>query len=325
MLAVTCGPVAAQGVYSTTVTPRVDDDILAPCQYELTIPQTGVATRAVWVIFDRGREVADLYNSPGVFRFAGKERLALLLARHCRAKDREDMNVDPAKGIGHALFQALDQLANESHHSELASSKVIVFGFSGAASLAARLPGYAPDRVLASIAYAPGQYEPLGMDTVDLPPAAAAIPQLIIANGADTVNGTKQPVKFFRKYFDKGSPWVLAIQNGVPHHGGLANTKPLMFAWIETILNATPGSTGITALAAGQRGGWWLYLRTARTARRDNWKNPVDRVTNARIEKAGAAAPRGYIGAGSMPSRKAANEWLAFVKQRQHKVNTKYP
>jgi dienelactone hydrolase len=303
----------AQGVYTTTVTPRADDDISAPCQYELTLPQNSVAVRAVWVIFDRGREVADLYNDPAVFRFADKERIGLLLPRHCRSKERDDMDVDPAKGLGRALFQALNQLAGESQHGELESAKVIVFGFSGAGSLSARMPGFAPDRVLAAIDYAPGQYDPLGMDTIELTPKAASVPQLIIANGADPVNGTKRPFEFFRKYHDRGSPWVLAIQNGVPHHGGLANAKPLIFAWIENVLDGRPGPA------------WSLYLKTAPSSTVDEWKNAVDRVAEVRIEKTGSATPEGYMRAGEMVSHKLASEWLAFVKRPVHKVNTKYP
>ena len=313
----------AQGVYSTSVMPRADDNITSACRYELTIPQPNVAVRAVLVLFDRGREVVDFYNDPDLFHFAERERLALLLARHCASKEGEDMDVDPAHGIGRALFKALDQLGASAKHGEVQTGKVIPLGFSAAASLAARLPGFAPDRVLASIAYAPGHREPLGMDTIQLSPASAAIPQLIIANSADTVAGTKRPLDYFQKYFDSGSPWVFAIQNGVPHHGGLANIRPLMFAWLEEILDATPEATGVTALA--KRGGWWLYSRTSASAVQDEWHDPVLQASEARIEKPGAGVPPNLTAAGWVSSRKTANEWLAFVKKAQHPVNAKYP
>jgi dienelactone hydrolase len=325
LLAVFSMPATAQGVYSTLVTPQANENISSACRYELTIPQTNVATRAVLVLFDRGREVVDFYNDADVFRFADRERLALLLARHCGSKEREDMDVEPSHGLGRALFRALDQLGAASKHGELQTGKIISLGFSGAGSLAARLPGFAPDRVLASIAYAPGQYEPLGMDTIQLSPEAAAIPQLIIANGDDPVNGTKRPLEFFQKYFDKGAPWVFAIQNGVPHHGGLANTRQLVFAWIEEMLNATPETTGVTTLSTGRRGGSWLYLRTTPSAVRDEWQNPVVHAAEARIEKPGSDIPPNYTAAGWVSARKTASEWLAFVKKSQHPVNAKYP
>src|SRR5436305_14743313 len=120
-----------------------------------------------------------------------------------------------------------------------------------------------------------------------------SVPQLVVANGADPVNGTKRPMDYFNRYFERGAPWMLAIQNGVPHHGGLANAKALMLAWVESILDATPETTGLTALSPGQRGGWWLYLRTEPTNLVDEWKAPVARVADAKIEKVGASAPGG--------------------------------
>ncbi len=124
-----CGLGRSQGVYSTRVAPAVDEHMLGPCQYELTIPRVEAAIRAVWVIFDRGPEVLNLYNDRDVFRFAEKERLALLLSKHCRSKERQDIDVRPEEGIGRALFTALDQLRQSSKHGELSSSKVIVLGF----------------------------------------------------------------------------------------------------------------------------------------------------------------------------------------------------
>ena len=67
-------------------------------------------------------------------------------------------------------------------------------------------------------------------------------------------------MEYFQKYFSQGAPWVFAIRNGVPHQGGLANAQPLLFAWLEGILEAIPESTGVTALTA-QRRGWWILSR----------------------------------------------------------------
>ena len=60
---------------------------------------------------------------------------ALMLAEHCRSKGREDMDIVPDHGIGRALITALDQLAKNAHHPELACSKLIMLGFSGAGFL----------------------------------------------------------------------------------------------------------------------------------------------------------------------------------------------
>src|SRR5258708_15242849 len=117
------------------------------------------------------------------------------------------MIVDPSRGVWRVLFTALDQFASITGHAELATAGLIVMGWSGAGSLTARLPGYRPGRILASIDYAPGQYIPLGMDTIHLSDDAMRSPQLIIANGADKVCGTMQPYEFFRRHWGRGALW----------------------------------------------------------------------------------------------------------------------
>jgi len=99
----------------------------------------------------------------------------------------------PPQGIARALFTALEQLAEPSGHQELASARLILMSFSGGGSLVARLAGYAPDRVIAAIPADPSQFDPLGMDTVNLSQTALAIPQLILTGSAAPVSGTKRP------------------------------------------------------------------------------------------------------------------------------------
>jgi hypothetical protein len=50
-------------------------------------------------------------------------------------------------------------------------------GWSGAGSLVGRLARFRPERFLADILYAPGQQEPLGMDTIELGPKEIRKPQ----------------------------------------------------------------------------------------------------------------------------------------------------
>ena len=73
----------------------------------------------------RARDMLRYYGDSEVQDFAYRKDLALLLPFHCRAKTYEDMDVDPSKGIGRALFAALDQLAKPSGRPELASAKLI--------------------------------------------------------------------------------------------------------------------------------------------------------------------------------------------------------
>jgi hypothetical protein len=187
-----------------------------PCEYELTLRDANKPAKAVLVILERGWQVGNLYFDSEVIAFAERHDLALILARHCRAKAEEDMDSIPEHGLGRALLQSLKNFAQAANHPELAEASLILFSFSGGGSTVARMVAYAPERILAAIEYAPGHREPIGIDTVDLPEAALAVPQFIIANGADDRGGTRRPYAYFEKYRQR-APMTFMIQNRVPH------------------------------------------------------------------------------------------------------------
>ena len=283
----------------TVVTPLPAEEILNPCEYRMALADSKSAIKAAWIIFDRGQDFLKWYEDRQVRAFARKHQLALVLVAHCRSKEREDMIVLPEMGVGRALFTALDQFAVSEDRPELKSIPIIAMGWSGAGSLAARLAGYKPERYLAGIAYAPGQYEPLGMDTIALPPQAISRPQLIIANGGDKINGTERPYAYFRKYFDQGAPWTFVIQNRLPHCC-LQNAGPLIFDWLQSVLTMEPKSVG-----AGDHG----YLKVKFSEVLDEWKRPVFNATASRIGPKGKSKA-GELPAGWMPSAAFAQQWL---------------
>src|ERR1700676_4910190 len=98
----------------TTVVPLGDEDLSSPCVYDIVIPAPNARTRAVWVVFERGLDVQRFYDDVQVRAFATRNGLAMMMPHHCRAKSYEDIDVDPAKGIGRVLFTALDQFADQS-------------------------------------------------------------------------------------------------------------------------------------------------------------------------------------------------------------------
>lgn len=307
------------GVYSTVVAPAKGETFQGPCRFEVAIPAREIATRAVWVVFDRGLETRSFYDDEAVFRFAEQHRLALLWARHCPSAETGDIDPQPSHGLGRALFTALDQLARASAHGEFSTSKLIMLGYSEAALLAASMPAFAPDRVLASIAYAP-----IGLEPLTLEHPAAGIPQLVIANGADPAVGTQTPFRYFERHFTNGAPWAFAIQNGAAHEGGLSAAKSLMFSWIEMVLEATPDTTSPVALSAVQRTGWWLYLQKQEGGTKDDSGAPIARAKDAKIGKVGQPAPSAFAPAGWVASRKAAAEWQSFVRKQSHVSDAKY-
>ena len=199
--------IVQQGVtFQTAVAPQPDEDLAEACRYKITLTDPSRQVRGVWVIFERSRDTLRYYQDADVRAYARRHDLALLFPFHCRSKSETggDMNVDPSKGLGRALFAALTQLAQNSSHPELASAKLILLGFSGTGSLVGRLAEFAPDRVLAVIPTDPGHFDPLGVDTIRLSPKAAAIPHLILTGSADAVSGTQRPYAYFRKVLRPG-------------------------------------------------------------------------------------------------------------------------
>ena len=88
----------------TTVTPLEGEEILKPCEYRMVIPNAAHPVRAVWAIWDRGMDFVHWYEDADVRALAREFDLALVLAAHCRSKEREDMIVIPEKGVGRAFF-----------------------------------------------------------------------------------------------------------------------------------------------------------------------------------------------------------------------------
>jgi dienelactone hydrolase len=318
--------------FQTSVVPGPDEDLASSCGYELTLLDPSRTIRGVWVIFERGRDMLRYYGDPDVRGFARAHDLALLMPFHCAAKSytepgaRGEMNVDPSKGLGRALFAALTQLASASRHPELASAKVILLGFSGTGSLVARFAAYAPDRILAIIASDPGHFDPLGVDTIDVPDAALQIPQFIIAGAADRVSGTERPYAYFRKYFAKGAPWTFLVQNGTAHCC-IINAKELVLRWLEAVVvrRLTPPT------------GLYGFIRTSPTeidecsapsapriwcrGNHDFWGGTNWSVTAGAVGH-DATASEGMMPAGWLPTRAFAKEWRQFIIQPEHPIGS---
>ena|SRR6516225_1860541 len=94
----------------------------------------------------------------------------------------------------------------------------------------------------------PGHFDPLGVDTITLSSEAAAIPELILAGGADAICGTQRPYAYFRKYFDQGAPWTFVVQNQTPHCC-IINAKALAFQWLDAGRARTPDASATSGRA----------------------------------------------------------------------------
>lgn len=311
--------------FETTVSPLANETLAGPCHYDLSLPAGRRSVRAVWVTFDRGRDIMKFYSDPDVLAFAERHGLALMMPHQCPAKNApggpQEMDMDPSHGVGRALFTALDQFAKDSRHSELFSAKLILLGFSGTGALFAHFVGYAPDRIVASILGDPGHYDPVGMDNVHLSDAGISVPELVLAGGADKVSGTQRPYNYFRQYRDKGAPWIFVVQNKTPHCC-IIDAKSLILAWLGEIIKLRQPSSTEPLRKIDDSRGWVGYIRTCPSEVHDGWGTPTWDACDARIEEVSHAAPANMIAAGWLPSHQVAMEWLAFIKRRRHPTDS---
>ena len=309
--------------FETTVAPLADEDMGKDCHYALTIPAPARPVSAVWIIFDRGRDVHDLYSDAAVVAFARRFRIALLLHGHCPGKfteDHGDMDMDPSRGLGRALFTALDQFSKTTAHPELTTAKLIFLGFSGAGPLCARLVGSSPERALAAVLSSPGHYEPMGIDTVELSPQALNVPELIIAGSADDVSGAARPYNYFQKYREIGAPWVFLVQNNSPHCC-TANARDFIIHWLEAVLKQRQVPSSTKALRdMNSRNGWLVFVKTRETDTKDSFGLNTFEVVEAEIQPLHQAVPQKWKAAGWLPSHALALQWLSFVRQKQHPI-----
>jgi dienelactone hydrolase len=300
--------VAQSPVHSihTIVKPLVGEDVARPCEYDMVNPSSGKKIRAVFVVFERGPGSVRFYNDPDIRSFADKHELAMMMPRHCSSKAYEDMDIDPSKGLGRALFAALDQFSIQTDRPELRTAPVILLGFSAAGAFAARLVGFAPQRIAAAVLSHAGQDRSLGLDTIQLADASLTVPELVIVGGKDQTVGTELSYAYFHRYWKLGAPWLFATQNDV-EHCCTSDAKDLVLVWLDAVLKSRLQKVSGGLAPIHKTDGYYGFFR----------KDPTGVITSdARsltFQRSDSATQDNVEAAGYLPSRKAASEWLRFA------------
>ncbi len=225
-----CGGFRENITASTVVAPLPSEDLSGACKYDLLLANSSLLQKGVFVIFERGDSVL-LFQDDQVRRAADQIGFSIVFAHECDAKSYPDLQSNASKGPGRALFQALNQFASTTGHSELASAKVILYGFSAAGVLATEMSSFAPQRTLALIAYAAGSAY---VDIVAFIPTTAAlsVPSLFLANAKDQDAGTYRSYEYFLGGRAVGAAWAFGVQNGIGHCCNVT-TKPLVIPWMQ--------------------------------------------------------------------------------------------
>ena len=240
-----CGTIVQPWGPTTTVAALPGEDLAGPCRYQMhlaanTAPNGQVPpplTQAgVLVIYERSDSSA-LYDDPKVLAMAQQLHFATMFAYQCDAKSFNDIQYDASKGPGRALFQALNQFAGITGHTELANANVVLSGFSAAGYLSLTMANLYPQRVLGLVLYAPASSH-ADVSVFPVSPAAAQIPTLVLASGGDTSAGTHRPLVLFQHEWSMGAPWGFGVQKNVGHCCN-DSIAPLMIPWVAAVVQGT--------------------------------------------------------------------------------------
>ena len=319
-----CGTIIAGPGETIRVAPLATEDLADSCQFDMNLPDSPLqkagqspATTApiptevaTLVIYERG-DSADLFNDNQVQQMAASLHLVTVFAHQCNAKSFDDIQPDASKGPGRALFAALSTYATDTGHPEIATNKVIPFGFSAAGVLSVTLASTFPERVLTVIPYASGSAH-FDLDTVSVTAAMTRIPTLVLANAYDSQSGDQRSYRFFKKGATIGAPWNLGVQNHTDHCCTLS-VRNVMIPWITALV--PPSSvTAVTSAASSVR-----YSTTVPVTPvvsfdwyTDGWPD-AQGVSDFWVPAAGilptiAGAERGWV-----PDAATADAWLKWV------------
>jgi len=219
------------------------EDLVGPCQYDLLLPQpkaseyAGKPVTGVLVIYERGDSNL-LYQDQTLRDAAFALRLGILWAHQCNARSTGDLQADAGQGPGRSLFAALTQLGAKSRHPELASIGLELYGFSAAGVLTATMENDYPERVLGAMLYAAGSAS-TDLDDVQIAPAAARVPTLVLANALDIDSGTYRSRMYFHRGRALAGMWSFAVQSGTDHCCNLS-TRSIIVPWMQAIAPNLP-------------------------------------------------------------------------------------
>jgi predicted esterase len=307
--------------FHTTVVPTSGENVAKPCEYDLRILNGNKRIRALFVVFERGPELQHFYEEPEVAAFAREHDLAMLMPMGCPATDHGgDIDVDPNHGLGRSLLTAVDQLSVTTNHPELRTAPLLLMGFSGAGALVGRLVGFAPDRIATAIVSHGGQVPPLNLDTITLSDAALKTPLLILVGGKDKTVGTEKAYSYFSKYWQRGAPWLFAIQNDAGHFCNEDATE-LILSWVKNILENL--SRRNVSGPVDRTTGSYAYFSKRPTGELDSGKLPLMEAIDLRIETSSTEPPRGEVSAGWLPSKEVVFNWERFTNLPDHHTATK--
>jgi poly(3-hydroxybutyrate) depolymerase len=222
-------------------------------EFRLWLPDASGPVRAIVVLVPGSNgEGRTMVDDPFWQAFAVQHHVALL---GCHFTDKPhdqgfiEEYVDVAKGSGPALVASLAALGTTSHHPEIATAPLMLWGMSAGGEFDYEFAAWKPERVIAFVVNKGNIYY-----TALTPLATRRTPALLFTGGKDldfrinTING------LFAVNRRGGALWALTEEPGIGHEVG--RSKELGAMLFEDMLAARwpEGATGALAPVAEKDG-----------------------------------------------------------------------
>jgi poly(3-hydroxybutyrate) depolymerase len=275
----------------TTVPPGANYD---KAFYRLWYPPVEDAVSAVVVLMPGSNGDARLATDDAFWQeFATRNKVALL---GCQLTDKpHDQNfieayAYAAQGSGQTLLDALQQLARDSKHPELAQAPLLLWGMSAGGEFNYEFVAWKPERVAAFVVNKGGIYY-----TALTSQATRSVPGILFVGGKDLEFRTNTISGLFAVNRRAGALWAFANEPGVAHVVGRSRDVAAIF--FEDVLASRRGESSGAVKPISAETGFIGDLKTGTFQPAAGLKPP--------------GAPTAWL-----PTERVARAWQAMVTDK---------
>ena len=196
--------------------------------FRLWIPKDAAPLQAVVVLMPGSNGDARAQVDDPVWRdFATRHKLALVggqITDKPHEQNFLEQYCNVSQGSGQALLDAITMFATNSHHSELATAPLLLWGMSAGGQFNYEFVAWKPERVAAFVVNKGGIYY-----TALTSEAARNVPGILFIAGKDLESRISTITGLFALNRRAGALWALAEEPGVAHVVGRSRDVALVF------------------------------------------------------------------------------------------------
>ncbi len=193
---------------------------------------------------------------------------------------------DVSKGSGQALINAINSFATRSHHPELATAPLVLWGMSAGGEVNYELASWIPDRVAAFVVNK-GNFYYTGIASK----ATRAIPALLFVGNDDMAYRITAVTGIWAMNRRPGALWALVQEPNTPHAVGRSDVMSRMFFDDVLPQRIHSGSPTLSAMDAGK-----------------GWQGDLDKKTIAAIAPGAKMPDTPTVW---LPNERMAKAWVA--------------